>query len=453
MDAPVRKITGKVLGQDPSPLQQEGSGVVEGIEGAGVLLLPAEVAQCAAPADLLRCPVEDDSRVFLAGHRGTPAHTVVEVPQHCRRPGQLGLEPLQRRHRRLRQGLPPDPLSSKEPPRQQQKRRAAQGHLCQQRLGHLGRGRQQRQQGSPHKGHCSHTAAPSRPGACQQPSEAVGRAAEHRTGLGAEVRRKADAHARCRAGHRPSLVGGEEHQKTQQPPAQGDVHHRQVPQRQQQRRAQYQQAVRVQMLLSGLKQRQVVPGCRSQQNGRRGPVGDMAQGIQGLDHVDPAYCQKQRHAHRRREPPLLFQPDPPQGGGSGEDQHRRSEERQRIREVQKQHRTHAGPRQSCQAAAPRSRRRHASQGERCVAAGRLAGGQRRRQEKADAPGHKPHRLVPLPYHLSMPHRGPSYVCRPDGRSPWYVPTFYSFPPGRFRREMKGAEKSGRLSPKAAVPGA
>ena len=111
VDTPVREVTGKVLGQGPAPLQQEGGGVVEGVEGAGVLLLPAELAQGAGPADPLRRPVEDYRRILLRRHRGGPAEAVVQVPEGGGKTGQLGAHRLQCR-RELWQILPLYPLAA-----------------------------------------------------------------------------------------------------------------------------------------------------------------------------------------------------------------------------------------------------------------------------------------------------------------------------------------------------
>ena len=119
MDAPVREVAGEVLGQGPAPLQQEGGCVVQGVEGAGVLLLPAELAQGAAPAHLLRRPVKDHRRVLLRGHRSAAAHAVVQIPQGRGHSGQLGPHSLQGGGE-LRGLGPFYPLAAKDPARQQQ---------------------------------------------------------------------------------------------------------------------------------------------------------------------------------------------------------------------------------------------------------------------------------------------------------------------------------------------
>ncbi|CAN3966144.1 Manganese transport regulator, partial [Dysosmobacter welbionis] len=120
VDAPVREVAGKVLGQRAPPLQQEGRGVVQGVEGAGVLLLPTELAQGAAPAHLFCRPVKDHRRVLLRGHRGRPAHAVVQGPQSGGHPGQLGAHPLQRGGK-LRCLSPHHPLAAEGSARQHQK--------------------------------------------------------------------------------------------------------------------------------------------------------------------------------------------------------------------------------------------------------------------------------------------------------------------------------------------
>ncbi len=92
---------------------------------------------------------------------------------------------------------------------------------------------------------------------------------------------------------------------------------------------------------------------------------------------------------------------------------------------------------------PRSRRRHASQGERRVAAGRLAGGQRRRQEKADAPGQQA--APPGPAAISSVHAPQRSLLRlPPG---WAVSLVCSnilqFPSGQI---PSGNERSGKKRP-------
>jgi len=76
MDAAVGEVNGEVLGLGLSALEEVGSSVIEGVEGGGVILLPAQLAQGAPPAYLFRRPVKDDGGVFLLRRRGA-AHAVI----------------------------------------------------------------------------------------------------------------------------------------------------------------------------------------------------------------------------------------------------------------------------------------------------------------------------------------------------------------------------------------
>ena len=113
VDAAVGKMGGEILGHGLATLQQKGRGIVEGVKGGGILLLPAELAQRAAPAYLLRRPVENDRRVFLraAARCGSCCHTAPALPPQ---PGPAGcgafspaLPPLRRGRPSCRTRLPP----------------------------------------------------------------------------------------------------------------------------------------------------------------------------------------------------------------------------------------------------------------------------------------------------------------------------------------------------------
>ena len=76
MDAAVGEVNGEVLGLGLAPFKEVGSSVIEGVEGGGVFLLPAQFAQRAPPAYLFRRPVKDDGGILLLWRRGA-AHAVI----------------------------------------------------------------------------------------------------------------------------------------------------------------------------------------------------------------------------------------------------------------------------------------------------------------------------------------------------------------------------------------
>ena len=76
MDAAVGEVNGEVLGLGLAPFKEVGGGVIEGIEGGGVILLPAQLAQGAPTAYLFSRPVEDDGGILLLWRRGA-AHAVI----------------------------------------------------------------------------------------------------------------------------------------------------------------------------------------------------------------------------------------------------------------------------------------------------------------------------------------------------------------------------------------
>ena len=65
MDTPAGKVDGEVRRFRPAPLHDGGGGVIEGIEGGEIVLVPAHVPQRAAPAHHLGGPVEDDGGILL----------------------------------------------------------------------------------------------------------------------------------------------------------------------------------------------------------------------------------------------------------------------------------------------------------------------------------------------------------------------------------------------------
>ena len=69
VEAPVGKIPGEILRQGAAPGHHGGGGVVHGVEGGGVVLLPAPVPQGAAPAQLSGGPVKNDGHVVVVPGR------------------------------------------------------------------------------------------------------------------------------------------------------------------------------------------------------------------------------------------------------------------------------------------------------------------------------------------------------------------------------------------------
>lgn len=135
VDAAVGKMGGEILGLGLATLQQKGRGIVEGVKGGGILLLPAELAQRAAPAYLLRRPVENDRRVFLLRRRGA-VHAVIQRPHCLRSSVQPGAERFPLRCLRFGGGgLLPDAFAAENSPRNRQKQQRSGNGFQQQRHG------------------------------------------------------------------------------------------------------------------------------------------------------------------------------------------------------------------------------------------------------------------------------------------------------------------------------
>ena len=223
MDTAAGKIPRQVLGHGPAPLQQHGRGVVEGIEGTGILSLPAQLAQGASPAHLLRRPVKDDGGVLIGGADAAPAHAVIDVPQGLCRPVQLATQPRPGGAGRLCRLRPPHPLAAKEPPGQQAKQHRPRSSLQHQRLGKGLADRQQCRQSRQEKRQGRTAPAAPRPGACRQPRQTEPRREDPAAGPGAQVRRQSQAQARPGPRHRPLLIGGIGQQRTKQHPPDGQA--------------------------------------------------------------------------------------------------------------------------------------------------------------------------------------------------------------------------------------
>ena len=83
MDAPAAEVAGKIPRLRPAPLQQDGSGVVEGVEGGDILPVPAHVPDGTLPADHLRSPVEDHGGILVLGLLGR-TEALIQSPQGVR---------------------------------------------------------------------------------------------------------------------------------------------------------------------------------------------------------------------------------------------------------------------------------------------------------------------------------------------------------------------------------
>ena len=378
MDAAVGKILGEVLGHDPPPLQHHRRGVVHGVEGPGILPLPAEAAQGAAPAYPLRRPVEDDGGILLAGP-GCPAHAVIQLPQRPRRLCQPLLQLLPDGGR-VSGLLPFHPLPAEQPPGQSQEQSRSQSALQHQWLRQRFCGGQQAHQRRGEKNQRGLHPLPARAFARQQPRQAQPGGEHAAARPGAKVRRQSQTQTRRRTHRRSPLIGGAGQQHAQQRPPHGDSRHFQVRQAQQHRRSQKQQPIGRGAPVLRAEYLPEEPGGSPGQSRRRHAGRQVPQRRQGLENVDARHCQEQSR-RRYRHGPGPGQPLAPlKGGGGGEDQHPHRQKGQRVGEVQEQQCPQSGPRQGGGAVHPRSRRRHQSQGEGGIAPRRLAGGQRRRQE-------------------------------------------------------------------------
>ena len=139
MKAPVGEPPGKIPRPPPAPGQDSGQGVVHGIHGAGIVLLPAVLPPGAVPAHLGRRPAEDHGGVPVIVRRAEGGiHRLVQAAKGGRRP----LHPLSdqllglqiRPSPGLRWGHP-GPQAAQHPARQQQKQGTARQSLIQHAAG------------------------------------------------------------------------------------------------------------------------------------------------------------------------------------------------------------------------------------------------------------------------------------------------------------------------------
>ena len=383
MDAAVGEVLGEVLGLGLAPFQEKGRGVVEGIEGGGVLLLPAQFTQGAAPAHPLRRPVKDHRRVLLRG-RGGAVHAVVQFPQSVRRVAQplpQGLFLGGFRH-----FLPPHPLPAEHPAGDSQKQHRPRRRFPQQAPGQFLPGGQHGRQRPQEKGPSRERAASTL--GRQQRRRAVG-GGEQTAGPGGKVRHQAQAQPGGDAGEGPLVIGGVGQQGAQQRPAYGDVQDRQVPQGQGQRRPQKQQSLRGQAALRPLEQLAEKVSGHPAEHCRRHTGGQLLHGGEGLNHINAPHCQHHSRRQGRQHPGPLPEFRVPEGGGGRQHQDAHRRKGQHLGKFQKQQCPRHAPQQGGGPIGSRPCRRDAAQGKGGVAPGGLAGGQRRRKEKADAPVQPP----------------------------------------------------------------
>ena len=81
MDAPGGEVQGEILRLGRAAAQQRRAGIVEGIVGGIIVLLPTDGAQDTGAAHLLRRPVEDHRGIFRRGRGRVPEEAVVQGAQ------------------------------------------------------------------------------------------------------------------------------------------------------------------------------------------------------------------------------------------------------------------------------------------------------------------------------------------------------------------------------------
>ena len=222
MDAAVGEVNREVLGLDLAPLKEVGGGVIEGIEGGGVILLPAQLAQCAPTAYLFSRPVKDDGGVFLLRRWGA-AHAVVQLPERLRRPVEMSFQGCALWGVRYR--FPQDPLSTEDPPGQGQKQQGTGHRFQKKRLGQFLAGGQHGCRCAEKEGQRRHAPPSAFCGA--QSRHAVG-GGKQSAGPGREVRDESQPQPCRHTGHGTLIIGSVGQQGTQQDPAHGDVQDGQV---------------------------------------------------------------------------------------------------------------------------------------------------------------------------------------------------------------------------------
>ena len=81
MDAPGGEVQGEILRLGRATAQQRRTGIIEGVVGGVIVLLPAVGAQDAGAAHLLRRPVEDHRGILRRGRGRVPEEAVVQGAQ------------------------------------------------------------------------------------------------------------------------------------------------------------------------------------------------------------------------------------------------------------------------------------------------------------------------------------------------------------------------------------
>jgi len=219
-----------------------------------------------------------------------------------------------------------------------------------------------------------------------------------------------------------------------------------IPEGQRQGGKQKQQAVRLQPLPARRQKRPVIPGGQARQHRSRRAGCQAGQGRKGLQHIDAAHRQEHPRRRQGQEDAPFQQLRAPEGRGGREDQNGRGQEGQRVGKVQKQQRSNSRSHQGGGPFPPWSRSRHAAQGKGGVSPRCLAGSQRCRQEKANAPGQQPGRLLPLQDDLTVPHSMSLLYFAAPGAASLAFSIILQSPPKKSRREMKGELCTGNFPP-------
>ena len=312
VEAPVRKIPGEVLRQGAAPGHHGGGGVVHGVEGGGIVLLPAPVPQGAAPAQLSGGPVKDDGHVVVVPGRakGGP-QGLGQGPEGGGGRLQLSLDqalsPQISRAGQLRGQ--PGPQHPQAPLRQGEKNQGGQRPLIQAGQGQPpAPGPQQCGGVGPGKGQGGSGAALSPDSTGGQSPQGIGHGV-HWGGVGPQVHGRPQHRPQDRPRGAARLAGGGEYGQSGQAPAHGDVlDQMQGSQRQQHRGRQHQQP----RPSGGGREPVLPPGAQGSQGQGIAPAGPHGEG--GL---------QSEGDHPRGRPARLAADDDPSSGvdGSGDEGH------------------------------------------------------------------------------------------------------------------------------------
>ena len=207
-DAAVGKVGREILPASLSAPQERGGRVVEGRVGALILLFPAETAQRAAAADLLRRAVKDGGGIFLRLLRRA-GDAVIKLAQ---RGSGLGERSAQRRVGLLAL-CRIQPPAAKIPARDEQEEKRRGQRLVEQHQSRRRAHRQGEAQNAQKKPQCRADAVAPTRHAHEDRRERIRRRVDKAAVSRRQVHRKADAHRR-RDGHRAAaLKGAQQHRK------------------------------------------------------------------------------------------------------------------------------------------------------------------------------------------------------------------------------------------------